>query len=213
VENHEAGHAVRSAATTIDDLLRHQDELQAEAGVVSADLQLEQRLSAVGQPVPVGSAALGLMVRPDLDLTVVCPALDPATAGAVAQIGARLAVHPRVRQVQVRDDTGVWNTDPTYPDGLYLGVRYRSPQGRDWNLDVWFVDRPERQPDLAHVRAMPARLTPEIRTAILQIKAAWADRPEYGTSVSSYDVYRSVLDDGVRTPQQFLQWSTRTRTS
>jgi NADP-dependent 3-hydroxy acid dehydrogenase YdfG len=210
---HEVGHGVRSTATTTDDLLRQQDELQAEAGVVSVDLQLDQWLSAVGEPVRVGSAALGLLVRRDLDLTVVCPALDPATTEAVAQLGARLAVHPRVRQVQLRDDTGHWNTDPTYPDGLYLGVRYRSPQGCDWNLDIWFVDQPERQPDLAHVQTMPARLTPDIRTAILQIKAAWADRPEYGTSVTSYDVYRSVLDDGVRTPQQFHQWSTRTRSS
>ena len=84
------------------------------------------------------------------------------------QIGARLAVRPRVRQVQLPDDTGRWSTDPTYPDG--------------------------DSADLSH-------------------KAAWVDRPEYDTSVRSYDVYRSVLDDGVRTPQQFHQWSVRTRSS
>jgi hypothetical protein len=133
-------------------------------------------------------------------------------AEAVAQTGARLAVHPRVRQVQFRDDTGVWNTDPAYPDGLYLGLGYRSPQGRDWTLDIWFVDEPERQPDLTHLQAIPPRLTPDLRAAILQIKDAWADSPEYGRSVRSYDVYRSVLDDGVRTPEQFEEWRTRTTT-
>jgi hypothetical protein len=198
--------------TATEELLQRQDQLQAEAEAVNVDLQLDELLSAVGDPVRVGSAALGLMVRRDLDVTVVCPALDTETTAEVARIGARLAVHSRVRQVQFRNDTGQWNVDPTYPDGLYLGLRYRSQQGRDWTLDIWFVDEPERQPDLAHVRALPPRLTLDVRTAILQIKDAWADRYEYGRSVRSYDVYRSVLDDGVRTPEQFGEWSSRTAT-
>jgi hypothetical protein len=192
--------------TTSDELLAQQDELQAEADVVHADLQLDPLLGRIGEPTRVGSAALGLMVRADLDLTVVCPKLDDTTLEAVTQVGARLAVHPAVRQVAFRNDTGHWNTDPGYPDGLYLGVRYRSGGGRDWTLDIWFVDEPARQPNLQHLRTMPARLGPDARVAILQIKHAWADRNDYGTSVRSYDVYRSVLDHGVRTPEEFDLW-------
>jgi hypothetical protein len=192
--------------TTRGDLLKQQEELQVEAGAVGADLRLDEVLSAVGDPVRVGSAALGVMVRRDLDITVVCPALGAATVGEVAQIGARLALHARVRQVQFRNDTGAWNIDPGYPDGLYLGVRYRSARGEDWNLDIWFVDQPERQPDLAHLKSLPARLTPEARTAILRIKHALADCQEPGRSVPSYHVYKAVLDDGVRTLEQFTEW-------
>ena len=189
-----------------DELLLRQDELQAEASTVNNDLGLDELLGRLGDPVRVGSARLGLMVRPDLDITVVCPRLgDPALA-AVAGLGARLALHERVWQVRLRKDTGAWNTDPAYPDGLYLGLGYRSPQGRTWSLDIWFVDEPERQPDLAHVRTLPDRLTPQTREAILQIKHAWAERPEYGRSVRSWDVYRSVLDDGVRTVAEFDTW-------
>ncbi len=194
---------------TTSDLVQRQEVLRAEAGAVSLDLLLDERLSALGTPAWVGSAALGLMVRRDLDVTVTCPALGISVTEAVAQLGARLAVHPRVRQVQFRDDTGRWNTDPAYPDGLYLGVEYRSSGGDDWTLDIWFVDEPERQPDLADLRAMPPQLTPETRIAILQIKDAWADRDEYGRTVRSVDVHRSVLDDGVRTPEQFSQWFAR----
>jgi hypothetical protein len=43
----------------------------------------------------------------------------------VVAVGARLATHPRIRQVVSRNDTGKWNTDPAYPDGLYLGLSYR----------------------------------------------------------------------------------------
>lgn len=130
---------------------------------MSLDLLLDERLPALGTPTWVGSAALGLMVRRDLDVTVACPALGISVTEAVAELGARLAVHPRVRQVQFRDDTGHWNTDPAYPDGLCLGVEYRSSRGDDWTLDIWFVDEPGRQPDLADLRAMPPRLTPETR--------------------------------------------------
>ncbi|MEV7940071.1 hypothetical protein AB0O82_28545 [Kitasatospora sp. NPDC088264] len=194
---------------TTDDLLQHQDERQAEAGAVSADLGLDELLGALGEPVRVGSSALGLMVRRDLDVTVVCPRLDTAAHERVAALGTRLALHPRVRQVRLRNDTGTWNTDPAaYPDGLYLGLDYRCPQGRDWTLDLWFVDEPARQPDLAHLRDLPPRLTPQAREAVLRIKHAWSEHPEYGRGVRGWDVYRAVLDDGVRTPEQFEQWRT-----
>ena len=187
----------------ISDLLHRQDELQAEAATVREDLGLDQRLSAHGEVVPVGSAALGLMVWRDLDLTVVCPRLD---GEAVAGTGARLAVHPRVREVRFIDDTGEWNTDPTYPDGLYLGLQCRSQAGEIWKVDIWFVDDPDRQPDLTHARDLPGRLTAETRGAILLVKDAWASRPEYRHSVRSWDIYTGVLDHGVRTPGQFEDW-------
>jgi hypothetical protein len=79
----------------------------------------------------------------------------------LAQQDERLAVHPGVRRVSFHNDTGHWNTDPSYLDS---------------------------------------------RAAILQIEHAWADRGDSGTSVRSFDVYRSVLDDGVRTPEQFDLW-------
>jgi hypothetical protein len=193
---------------TISDLLQRQDELQAEAEVVSADLELDGLLPAVGNPRLVGSTALGLMVRPDLDITVVCPELGYAAAELVAQIGARLAMHPRVWRVLFRNDTGEWNTDPAYPDGLYLGLGYRSEPGQDWNLDIWFVDEPDRQPDLAAADAIAARLTPDARIAILEIKQALVDEPPV-RRVPSYYVYTAVLDDGVQTPEQFSEWLAR----
>ncbi|MFD8708450.1 hypothetical protein ACFV1W_38715 [Kitasatospora sp. NPDC059648] len=195
--------------TTDDELLRHQAALQAEAEAVHADLGLDTGLGALGTPVRVGSSALGLMVRRDLDVTVVCPRLDQAVHERVAALGARLALHRRVRQVRLRNDTGAWNEDPdAYPDGLYLGLSYRSPaegsrEGRDWTLDLWFVDDPARQPDLAHLRDLPPRLTPGARAAILRIKHAWAQSPDYGRTVRGWDVYRAVLEDGVRTPEEF----------
>ncbi|WP_246059328.1 hypothetical protein [Paenibacillus lautus] len=74
-----------------------------------------------------------------------------------------------VRELKFINDTGVYNTDPAYPDGLYIGLKYKSKQGKEWKMDIWFVDEPERQPDLKHIITMPERLTEERREAILRI--------------------------------------------
>lgn len=181
-------------------LLDRQAALQAAADAAAADLSIDAVLGTLGEPVRVGSSAFGLMVWPDLDVTVVCARL---AVPLVAALGQRLAVHPRVRQVVFRNDSRDWNTDPGYPDGLYLGLRYRGQTGEDWKVDIWFVDEPDRQPDLAHLRSLPPRLTDETRLAILRVKAAMWDQPGYG----SCDVYAAVLDHGVRTVEEFRAWA------
>ncbi|WP_372404206.1 hypothetical protein [Streptomyces luteireticuli] len=193
------------------DLTRRQDLLRAEADAVAADLGLAELLAPAGEAVRVGSAALGLMVRRDLDVTVVCPVLDAAAKALVAGIGARLAVYDRVREVRFRDDTGHWNTDPRYPDGLYLGVDCRAASGHAWTLDLWFVDEPDRQPDLAHLAGLPPRLTDARRATILAVKHAVAGRDGGGDSarVPSHEVYRAVLDAGVTTVEEFDAWRAR----
>lgn len=189
--------------STDQELLAEQGRLQEEAAAVRTDLALDQRFSDIGTVTLVGSAALGLMLWRDLDLTVICQHLDVAR---IAALGPPLAEHERVRQIVLRDDTGDWNNDPLYPDGVYLGLRYRSPDGDDWNIDVWFVDEPHRQPDLAHLRTLPERITTDARRAILRIKDVWAGHPNYGSSITSHDVYTAVLDGHVRTNEQFAAW-------
>ncbi|HYT77703.1 MAG TPA: hypothetical protein VEQ37_00270 [Actinomycetota bacterium] len=113
--------------TEIEELLRRQDELQAEAATVRQDLGFDHRLSAHGEVVPVGSPALGLMVWRDLDFTVVCPRLD---VEAVVRTGAGFARHRRVREVRFINDTGEWNTDPTYPAAYTWACRPTARPGK-----------------------------------------------------------------------------------
>ena len=191
-------------------VLAEQDALRAEAEGVYQDLRLGEVLADVGTPTVVGSAALGVLVRRDLDVDVACARLDDAAVAAVAAVGGRLATHPRVRLVTFRNDCGAWNQEPDrYPDGLYLGVECRAASGELWTVDVWFLDEPERQPSTVHLSSLRPRLTDESRAAIVDIKRAWADRSEYGRSVRSVDVYRAVLDDGVRTAEDFARWLQR----
>jgi hypothetical protein len=189
------------------ELLAQQRALQAEAEQVRGALDLDRVLGAVGNPVLVGSAALGLMVWRDIDTTVVCQSLDKRPVLAAA---TKLAAHQDVKTMQYRDDSGRFNQEPEkYPDGLYIGLSYHPAEMPEWKLDLWFVDDPDRQPDLAHLRTVSERLSDDTRLAILRIKALWSARPEYGKSVSSWDIYTAVLDHNVRDTDGFDRWLTQ----
>src|SRR6187431_2959421 len=98
-------------------------ELEAAAAAARADLGLDELLETLGEPHLVGSAALGLMVWPDLDMTVVCDQLDVEVLHGAA---TELVRHPRVRQLTFRNDSGHWNRETDkYPDGIYWGIDYR----------------------------------------------------------------------------------------
>jgi hypothetical protein len=176
-------------------LLEEQARLQAEADEVLEDLDLVVTLATVGVPHSVGSRALGVMVRRDVDLTVACDRLD---LRALYRLGESVALHPRVRVLRFRDDTGVWNVDGRYPDGVYWGIEYVRAGGVSWNVDVWFVDQPERQPDLRDVRELLPLLEDDgARRRILSIKHALNDDPRYGTRLCGRDIYLAVLHHGV----------------
>ena len=187
------------ARLTDDALLAAQDELQAEAARVLADLGLFKRIEPIGTPVHTGSSALGLMVVRDIDVTTLCPTLE---VGSVFDIGRELAAHPRVRLVSFRNATGHWNDEPEYPDGLYWMVEYVTAAGVAWKLDLWFIPEDTTQFDLEHMRTLPPRLSREARLAILRIKQAWYDRPP-AERVPSYQIYEAVLDHGIQTPDDF----------
>ncbi len=188
------------AGMTEDALIAREAARRADAVRVIEALDLLATLGTVGRPTLTGSCALGVMVRRDIDVTSLCPALD---VEEIFAIGGALAAHPRVDRLTFRNDTGRWNADPAYPDGLYWGVRYRAAAGDEWNLDLWFLRDGTTQFDLEHLDTIRPRLDQETRAAILRIKESLAGSPTYGREIHGYDVYAAVLDHGVRTPEGF----------
>jgi len=184
---------------TDDELLARQDALKAEAAAVLDDLDLIARISGVGRPIRTGSAALGLMVARDIDVTSLCPDLAVA---AIWEAVAPLALNPHIPRLAFRNDTGRWNTDPRYPDGLYWMIEYVGDGGDKWNLDLWFLLDGTTQFDLVHMQTLPPRLDRDARVAILRIKTDLHERPP-AARIPSYRVYEAVLDRGIRTPGEF----------
>jgi hypothetical protein len=188
-------------------LLATQAKLQSEADAIVGKLELDWLLSKIGCPMRVGSSALGLMVRRDIDITVICKTLDEGTQRAVIELGGKLAMCAFIGSVCFRNETGMWNQSiEEYPDGLYLGLKYRDTIGEDWTFDIWFVDEPERQPDFKHLQTIPPKLTPATREAILTIKSAIADGALPGQAPSSFQVYDAVLNGNVTSLSGFRAW-------
>jgi hypothetical protein len=181
-------------------VLARQDARQARAFEVMEDLDLMPRLTSVGTPTHSGSSALGLMVALDIDVTTLCPSL---ATGPIFAFGEGLAAHPRVRKVTFRNDTGRWNTDPEYVDGLYWLVEYVSDDGAVWSLDLWFLEVGTTQYDLIAMQTLPGRLDDSRRATIVRIKEQLAD---HVPRVRGYQVIEAVLDHDIRTSDGLLSY-------
>ncbi|WP_309085552.1 hypothetical protein [Chelativorans sp.] len=190
------------------DALEIQHTLQSESDVLVRDLHLDEMLSSLGKVTRVGSSAMGLMVRRDIDITVTCSKIDAPTTDAFALVGARLmSMTEQVMEVRYRNDTGTWNADPEkYPDGLYLWLSVRGKDRAMWTIDIWLVDEPERQPDLTHLKTLLPRLTEENRRIILAIKSALNSGQQNKNRVPSALVYEAVVDYAVLNVAQFEGW-------
>lgn len=189
-------------------LLDIQQQMQLEAEDVVQRLKLEELLADLGQPIRVGSSAMGLMVRRDIDITVVCAELNDNALSAFSQIGAALMRRTDcITAVRFRNDMGKWNAEPEkYPDGLYLGLSVTMPDGLAWTVDIWLVDEPERQPDLDHLKTLLPRLSEADRNIILGIKHALTLSEPAANRIPSVLVYEAVMDHAVRTPAEFEAW-------
>ncbi|PDT15529.1 hypothetical protein CO670_17305 [Rhizobium sp. J15] len=192
----------------MSDLLDVQRRLQAEADEVVQALRLDALLGDLGRTIRVGSSAMGLMVRRDIDITVVCPEINAEAFEASTAIGARLMrMTERVVAVRFRNDSGRWNSEPEkYPDGLYLWLSVQMPDQTMWTIDIWLVDQPDRQPDIAHLKTLLPRLTDADREAILEIKSVLAERSQGAGTISSTLVYEAVMDHGIRGVAEFETW-------
>ncbi|HEY5785439.1 MAG TPA: hypothetical protein VIT65_11745 [Microlunatus sp.] len=84
-------------------LLAEEKEVEHAAAAVLQDLALQPRLALIGDPVLVGSAALRVMVRRDIDLTTACADLSGSTVEEIIGRAAALGcADPRRHQIMER---------------------------------------------------------------------------------------------------------------
>jgi hypothetical protein len=175
--------------------------LRAEGAAILAELDLP---ALVGPVHLAGSYVSGLMVWPDLDVMAhVGAAYTPHDV--LALIG-HLADRPGVVGFDYRDERGPRSPTGTVRDERYHVVVLLERGDRTWRVDLtlWLND-PHTNITAWH-ETLRATLTTEQRDAILWIKDVWHRRPEYPDQVGGTQIYAAVLDDGVRTPEQFAQW-------
>jgi len=141
------------------------------------------------------------MVRRELDFDRIDPEPDWAWYCELAQQCAatgwpwRIDLHDHYR-----------DPAPLRP-GIYLGVRTCHPTGGYcWSLDLWSVKQDEFS--LAHDQRTKwmDEMTEAMRLDILAIKDVVSRRPEYGRALCAVHVYTAVIEQGIRSVENFLAW-------
>ncbi|WP_238009949.1 hypothetical protein KZZ52_34955 [Dactylosporangium sp. AC04546] len=184
-----------------DELWERQVALQAEAEAVLAELDLA---AVVGPVLPTGSFVSGLMSWPDLDVMAHVGA--GCTPADVLRLLQRLVDRPGVVGFDYRDERGERSPTGTARDDRYHVVVAVARGDREWRVDLtlWLND-PHANVTAWH-ESLRATITAEQRAAILRIKDVWHRLPTYPDQVGGTQIYAAVLDDGVRTVEEFAAW-------
>jgi hypothetical protein len=187
---------IKLGGNQMNDVLDRAAQCLHQAHVILTQLQLLERWQAFGSPVLVGAVAYDLAIAADIDMEIYCD-MPRIEDGFV--VLRDCALHPNVLK------TSFGNYLVEADEGLYWRLIYRTDDGTDWKIDMWSMRRDHPGPcarDL--VKPLRQALTPETRTAILELKAKIQDG--LAPPQPSIDIYRAVLDGGVRTSEQLEMW-------
>jgi hypothetical protein len=186
-----------------EELLARQSALQAEARQVLAELDLPAQVA--GKPLLLaGSFVSGLMCWPEVDVMVLAgPDFSPQDVLALLQ---RIVGLPGVTALEYHDERGPrCVTDQVRDERYHVGITVDRP-ACPWHIDLtlWLHD-PHINVTRWH-EDLRERITGEQRRAVLRIKDVWHRRPSYPERVGGLEIYTAVMDDAVRTPDEFAAW-------
>jgi hypothetical protein len=179
------------------DLMRTQNQLQAEAQNILDKMGLISFLEKYGQPIIVGSVAVGLMTWRDIDIEVV---VNKVSIEDLLEIAKFLIQNPNIRNIQLQDNTGL-RLNPQNPNGMYVGFKYKDE--KDWKGDIWLLSE-NQHTGKDDIEWLNTNMTPERKEAILMIKSQIASHPEYRKNIFSMDIYKAVIGKNVTTYGEFL---------
>ena len=168
--------------------------LKREAEQIIRDLALLEFLRRYGEAQLVGSVALDLVVKRDLDLHVLVN--TPDLLGVVDAVYRYLLKQEHIHEVRIseyRDHGGVKVGVDTYPGTT-----------GDWSLDIWVTDRVETTGFELVIRLREG-LRPEHRHAILELKREKHRRGQLRDGLSKL-IYEAVVEKGICSVEEFNQF-------
>lgn len=182
---------------TIEELLKQQSILQADASQILEILSLEVLFKDFGTLVIGGSYVTGLMTWPDIDVAILQE--DKPKRSQMHEIVRLLFKNDIITGVNVMDNTSLLN--PHHPNGIYCGIKCYF-NDKKWKIDLWFV-KDGTPVGLEDVKMIKKELNEEKKITILRIKYAIFDNPKYKKSIFSTDIYEAVIHQGVTNLDEF----------
>lgn len=160
---------------------------------------LLRRLEQIGTPHVIGSCRMNMMAWNDLDIDV---ENDRMSIDQLYDLTAWILKTFRPTWYEAKEEVNDEGKTVWF-HGFEAVI-----QGETWNFDLWFFDRET----IAKAEAYCDRIgektenTPGARAAIVDIKRELIARGRYGfDDYASMDVYRAVLEQGIRTTDELLE--------
>lgn len=150
---------------------------------------------------PVGSYVMQTMTWRDLDFERYTDKPDWQKHWKLGTKLAKLKWVWRLAAINAYHDPR--NTD----EGHYWGLR-ASPLGEKnyWKLDLWTARREEFERNSPKRPLWEKQLNDDARYNILVIKEAVCMLPQYKDSLLSIHIYQAVLENGVKSIDEFWEW-------
>lgn len=189
-----------------EEVLAQAQRLHIEAEHLLYQGGLLATIQRFGPAVVVGSVALRLMVRRDIDIYVqLADDLDIATFFA---IGAAITQEFPVFKASysnhfIRNFSG-------FTHGLYWGIQL-GYQEQGWKLDLWGHGVHHFAEHVATSQQLQSALAAFDPLIVLRIKESLRAGDGYCDDITGHDIYTAVLNENVRTPDQFSDWWSRRR--
>lgn len=174
-----------------------QKRLHEQAEKILKELNLIKVLERCGDTKIVGSYALELMSWPDIDIVVVT---EPDYKQYLDLVNY-LFEKENVYSLNLQDFRK--SIYPDRPKGIYCGISYLVKPKTFWKIDIWFLPDDKT---LNIVNEIKSQLTDTTRIIILKIKNEMREKTKHGKEVSGVDVYKAVLDNGVKDLEGFSQY-------
>ena len=177
----------------MNELLQQDLSLRAEADKLLARGGLRSILAEYGEVHVGGSYALGLMTWRDLDLHLRAPGLP---VERFLDLGRRIGSVLSPWKMRFTNHREFPTTEVV--SGLYWGIHLGDVGAGAWKIDLWAFEADVWQQQVDRTRALGLSIQPEERIAILRLKSDLWRHPAYRKTISSQDVYDSVLAGGAR---------------
>ena len=159
--------------------------LKLEAEKIIQELNLLGLLIPHGEARVVGSVALDLIVKRDIDVHVVVESAD--LLDVVNRISSHLLNHEKVREIRI--------SDYRHKGSMKVAVDAYPGASGNWSVDIWLTTRPETT-GFKLVDYLEKVLNPEQREAILRIKDHYYQRGQLRDSMSTL-IYKAVVNKDI----------------
>lgn len=182
-------------------LIENANNLQKETNDLIAKMQLNDKLTPIGELKLVGSATYNLMTWRDVDFDLVTPAIPDNDIYLKAV--KSLFETSGVRKVTLVDNRNQKEKDR--PKSMYIGLSYEDEKGEIWKFDIRLLSKESVTTNIIE-NLIKSKLTDNLRVCILDIKSQVHNNPKYHKGFSSVDIYNAVLLNGVTDIDGFVKY-------